>query len=151
MEIIELSKVSHLSDIAIKYFWECWGNENNFKFYRNCILHSTDSHKLLPKFYLGMQDNQIIASYALLTNDSISRQDLYPWLACLFVNPEHRNRGYAAQLLNHGLDEAARKGFDTLYLSTDLESFYEKKGWTYFDDAFNIVDTKIRIYAKRTI
>lgn len=150
MQITELSQTPALTEKAIRYFWSCWGNESNFKFYEDCILHSTDPSKPLPKFYMGLINNEIIASYALLTNDIISRQDLYPWLACLFVNPEHRNKGYASQLLLHGLKEAERKGFDTLYLSSDLENFYERKGWTPHSVGYNIVDQGITIFSKST-
>lgn len=150
IEIIELSKRSDLIYKAIDYFWKCWGKESNFKFYRDCIVNSTDDQKVLPKFYLVLDKEKIIATYALLTNDIISRQDLYPWLACLFVNPEYRNNGIAGQLLDHGLHESKRKGFEHLYLSTDLEGFYEKKGWKHTANGFNIDDSVIKIYSRNT-
>lgn len=150
MKIIEVSNKVEIIDKAVDYFWKCWGNENNFKFYQDCVMNSTDNNKLLPKFYIVIENDNIIASYALLTNDIISRQDLFPWFACLFVNPEHRNKGIADKLLKHGLSETAQKGFKYLYLSTDLENFYERKGWTHFTNGFNIFDTEIKIYCKRT-
>ncbi len=150
MKIVELSTESHRLDTAINYFWTCWGNEHNFRFYADCITHSLDGTKRLPKFYLGIHDDRIIASYALLTNDVISRQDLCPWLACLFVNPEHRNKGLAGQLLDHGLNETRNKGFDTLFLSTDIADFYEKKGWRYLANGFNVLGNPIKIYEKFT-
>lgn len=150
MNIIELSDRIEQLENAIEFIWKCWGNEENFKFYQNCIQNSIDKKNTLPKFYIVLEDEKIIASYALLTNDIISRQDLYPWLACLFVNPEYRNQGIAERLLQDGLQEAAAKGFDYLYLSTDLEGFYEKKGWELFAHGYNIFDTKIKIYRKST-
>jgi N-acetylglutamate synthase-like GNAT family acetyltransferase len=109
-----------------------------------------DNKKLLPKFYVVLEINEIIASYALVTNDIISRQDLYPWFACLFVNPGHRNKGIADKLLKHGLNEAAQKGFKYLYLSSDLENFYERKGWTHTTNGFNIHGIELKIYRKET-
>ncbi|MCU0389931.1 MAG: GNAT family N-acetyltransferase [Thermoflexibacter sp.] len=150
MNIIEISERTDLIDKVVDYFWKCWGNDNNFKFYQDCILNSLEKEKKLPKFYIVLNKNEIIASYALLTNDIISRQDLYPWLACLFVNPKHRNKGIAEQLLIHGLQETKNKGFDRLYLSSDLENFYERKGWTHITNGFNIFDTEIKIYSKQT-
>ncbi len=47
-----------------------------------------------------------------------SGQDLMPWLACLFVTEEYRNNGIAGLLLKHGLIEAKKKGFKSLYLYT---------------------------------
>lgn len=150
MEVFEISQKMELLDTAVTYFWKCWGNEDNFNFYRDCIVHSVDKNKALPKFYTVLNDKEIIASYALLTNDIISRQDLYPWLACLYVNQEHRNKGIAELLLNHGLEETHKRGFDRLYLSSDLENFYERKGWTHISNGYNIFDTEIKIYSKLT-
>ncbi|BBE16680.1 acetyltransferase, family [Aquipluma nitroreducens] len=114
IEIIELSHRMNLLLDGITYFWNCWGNDSNYKFYKNCIENSLNDKNSLPKFYLALLENEIVGSYALLTNDIISRQDLMPWFACLFVNEEQRNKGIAEQLLQHGLTEAYKK---------DLKSF----------------------------
>ena len=150
MNIIEISERTDLIDKAVDYFWKCWGNDNNFQFYRDCIVNSLDKKKSLPKFYILLKDEEIIASYALLTNDIISRQDLYPWLACLFVNPENRNKGIAEQLLHHGLQETKNKGFESLFLSSVLENLYERKGWTHTTNGYNIFDSEIKIFSKQT-
>lgn len=150
IEIIELSKRVDLIDKAIDYFWNCWGNENNYNFYKDCISNSLDDKNILPKFFLVLDNEKIIGSYALLTNDLISRQDFFPWFACLYVNEEHRNKGIAGLLLKHGLKEAKEKGFNVIYLSTDLERFYEKYGWSYITVGFNISNMKIKIYSKAT-
>ena len=72
----------HIRKRKVSYFVSCWGNENNFKFYEDCIINSIDVKVPLPKFYLALDDTgSIIGSYALLTNDLISRQDLMPWFA----------------------------------------------------------------------
>jgi N-acetylglutamate synthase-like GNAT family acetyltransferase len=151
IEVVELSQRPDLIDRAIDYIWKCWGNENNSSFYKDCISNSLNEKNSLPKFYLVIHNCEIVASYALLINDIISRQDLFPWFACLYVNHEHRAKGIAGQLLKHGLGEARKKGYDALYLSTDLERFYERYGWTYFADGFNVVDKKIKIYTKSAL
>ena len=150
MNIIELSERPDLLEAAIQYFWTCWGSESNFTFYKDCIMHSLNKENQLPKFYLGLLDNKIIGSYALLTNDIISRQDLMPWLACLFVNEEHRKQGFAEQFLNHGLQQTQEKGFKKLYLSSDLVDFYEQKGWDYLCEGYNVFGESIKIYSKAT-
>lgn len=129
MEIIELRERNKLFEKAVHVFWEQWGNNNNFKFYEDAMIHSLSDSTELPRFYVATEDGDIIGTYALLRNDLNSRQDLCPWLACLFVNEKHRGRGIGAELLRHGLKEAANKGYNKLYLSTDLESYYEKYGW----------------------
>lgn len=149
--IEECSQRPVLADRAVTFFWKCWGNENNYKFYEDCIVHSMNKDILLPKFYLALdKKDDIIGTYALLTNDLISRQDLMPWFACLFVTEENRNKGIAGSLLEHGLKETNNKGFDKLYLYTDLENFYEKKGWKHICHGYNVANMEVKIYSKET-
>ncbi|MEM9820242.1 MAG: GNAT family N-acetyltransferase [Bacteroidota bacterium] len=148
MTIIELSERPDLLQQGIQYFWKQWGSEQNLSFYQDCILHSVDKSNALPKFYLALEQAQIIGSYALLVNDIISRQDLMPWLACLYVEESHRKQGIAEQLLQHGLAQSKAKGFNYLYLSSDLVNFYERKGWQPLCDGYNVFGEAIQIYQK---
>ena len=150
MQIFEISTRQDLLESAIQYFWKCWGSDSNLSFYADCIEHSLDSKNELPKFYIVLENEEIIASYALLVNDIISRQDLMPWFACLFVNETHRNQGIAENLLNHACSEAKRKGFEMLYLSSDLVNFYERKGWEYHCQGYGVTGGEIKIYRKET-
>ena len=150
-EIIEISYRPELLDKAVEFIWKCWGDDTNFKFYKDCITHSLEKDKILPKFYLALENEDIIGSYSLLTNDLISRQDLMPWFACLYVTDHYRNKGIATRLLNHGLKEAKRKGFRTLYLSTDLVDFYEKNGWKHLCNGYNVFNKELKIYYKDTL
>ncbi len=150
MGIYEISEKKEFLEDAINYFWNCWGNESNFKFYKDCIVNSLDDKKKLPKFYIVVENHKIIGSYALLVNDIISRQDLMPWFACLYVNEEMRNKKIAEKLLKHAIDQAKQKGYNNLYLSSDLEGFYEKKGWNYFCKGYNVFGESFKIYKKRT-
>jgi len=148
MEIKLLQREQAMVKAGIDFFWKCWGNDSNFSFYEDCILNSLSSDSYLPNFYLAIQGRDIIGSYALLTNDLISRQDLMPWFACLYVVEKHRQQGIAARLLNHGLVEASRLGFEQLYLSTDLEGFYEKKGWKCYAKGYGVAGDPFQIYSK---
>ena len=150
LNIFELSEKPELFDESVNYFWDCWGSEDNFIFYKNCMEFSRNAKNDLPKFYIVLDKNKIIASYALLVNDIISRQDLLPWFACLFVNTEYRGKGIAAELLKHGLQQAKEKGFDHLYLSSDLVGFYENNGWEHIAEGYNVFGQGIKIYAKPT-
>ena len=151
MKIYELSERPDKIEEAINYFWKCWGNDSNLNFYDDCIRHSLNDEKTIPKFYIGIESDKIVGSYALITNDLISRQDLMPWFACLFVSELHRKKGYAEMLLEHGIEQTKHKGFENLYLSTDLEKFYEKKGWTQYGKGFNFSGDEFKIYMRSTI
>ncbi|MCA1060616.1 GNAT family N-acetyltransferase [Rossellomorea aquimaris] len=150
MKIVELHKDSSMFDEAVKVFWEQWGSEDNRRFYEDCMFHSCQTEENLPRFYTALEDGEIIGTYALLRNDLNSRQDLYPWLACLYVDPEHRGRRLGSILLDHALKEADKKGYSRLYLSTDLEDYYEKYGWTHSTEAVGLSGKSIKVYVKET-
>jgi GNAT superfamily N-acetyltransferase len=150
MEIIELRDRNHLFEKAVQVFWKVWGSEDNYKFYEDCMIHSASTSETLPRFYVALEAGEIIGTYALLRNDINSRQDLCPWLACLFVEEKHRGQEIGALLLQHGLEEAAKKGYKKLYLTSDLEGFYEKYGWRNNGLAYGIGGGNIKIYENET-
>jgi N-acetylglutamate synthase-like GNAT family acetyltransferase len=100
----------------------------------------------LPRFYIAVQNNSIVGTYALLRNDLISRQDLYPWLACLYVVPELRGNRVGSILLKHAIKETGGLGLPKLYLSTDLEGYYEKYGWTLLTTGYIFNGDATKIY-----
>lgn len=139
------NKIEFLED-AINYFWSQWGSESNFSFYKDCITQSCTTESEIPRFYLAVEDNKIIGSYALLRNDLNSRQDLCPWFACLYVSPEARGRKIGDLLQTHAISESRKKGYKELYLCTDMTNYYERTNWNYIGKGYSINDDEIRIY-----
>lgn len=100
LEISELSQRRDLFDEAVEVFWKQWGNQQNYKFYQDCMLHSCHTTDEIPRLYLALLNGSIFGTYALIRNDLNNRQDLFPWLACLYVNPEYRGSKLDPTFLN---------------------------------------------------
>jgi len=84
----------------------------------------------VPFFVVGIDDEQLIGSAALVNEDMRTRKDLSPWLASVFVKPEHRNNGIATSLVRHIEDKAKERGIKKLYLYTEhARTLYSKLGW----------------------
>ncbi|BCB02667.1 GNAT family N-acetyltransferase [Bacillus sp. KH172YL63] len=150
MKILELERTSAWFEEAVKTFWGQWGNEDNYPFYYDCMFQSCRTDEDLPRFYIALKDDVIIGTYALLRNDLNSRQDLYPWLGCLYVEKSQRGSGVGPMLMDHGLQEARKKGYHQLYLSTDLDGFYEKYGWIHDGKAIGLGGGALKVYRKST-
>ena len=93
-----------------------------------------------------LKDDEIIGSYGLIVNDFNSRGDLWPWLAALYVNESERGAALGARLLVHGVNEAGKLGFKSVYLITDHVGYYEKYGWHYIADGYGLDGEASRIY-----
>ncbi|MFD0717100.1 GNAT family N-acetyltransferase [Paenibacillus sp. GCM10027626] len=145
-QVYELRDEVELFESVVLMFWSQWGTDKNYKFYYDCILHSMKTGSDVPRFYIAIQNNSIIGTYALLRNDLISRQDIFPWLACLYVVPECRGQNIGAKLLQHALHETRRMGYDNLYLSTDLDGYYEKFGWVHLTNGYIFNGIEMKIY-----
>lgn len=127
IKILCVSDNPEFIDRAVKYNCERWPLDDNI--YDDCIRHSINNKNKLPRWYLMLRDDEIIGSYGLIVNDFISRQDLWPWFAALYIEESERGKKLGAMLLEHGRKEAGRLGFDKLYLCTEHIGFYEKFGW----------------------
>ena len=73
----------------------------------------------------------LLGSASLVAHDMDTRMDLSPWLARVYVTPEHRSRGVGTALVQRVLEETIELGVETLYLFTpDREEFYASLGWS---------------------
>ena len=78
---------------------------------------------------LVLLDNDILIGFiSIFPTDGDERKDLSPWYATMYVKEEFRGKGYSKILNNAILEEAKSRGFEKLYLKTDLINYYEKFG-----------------------
>lgn len=142
--IISIRDNPEFLETGIDYFTAKWQIDR--RIYADCISHSLATPQPLPRWYLLMKNDTIIGCYGLITNDFISRQDLYPWLCALYVEKDFRGRQLGSQMLAHGRNEAARLGFANVYLATDHIDYYEKYGWSFIGTGFHPWGDSSRIY-----
>jgi GNAT superfamily N-acetyltransferase len=79
-------------------------------------------------------DGEPIGTCLLAESEIEPNHDVSPWLAGLFVVPEHRRKGAGAVLVRAIEDQARQRGFSRLYLyTTEAVEFYARLGWTVVD------------------
>ena len=147
MTIVNVRENPEYKEQAIAYFQSKWGNEGSNPVYEDCISHSIGAKNPLPIWYLLLDGEEIIGCAGLITNDFISRMDLYPWLCALYIEKAHRGKDLGGLLILQIKKDTAKAGFDCLYLSTDFVGYYEKHGFTYIGDGYHPWGDSSRIYA----
>lgn len=103
----------------------------------------------IPAMYVAFIDGVPAGIVALLRADLFSRQDLFPWMADLYVCPEHRSKGIGSALQDFALKRAKEMGYQKIYLYTPLVGYYEKNGWKYIGDKMERDGEITRVYRKK--
>ncbi len=146
IKIISVKESPEYKDTAIKYFQSKWANKNSMMVYDDCITNCIITIKPLPQWYLLQKDDITIGCAGLITNDFISRMDVYPWLCALYIEKEHRGHSYGALLIEKAKKDTQAGGFSSLYLSTDHVGYYEKYGFHYIGIAYHPWGESSRVY-----
>ena len=145
MKIISVREKPEYCKLAIQYLQKSWPSVYPM-IYEDCIQHSLTSVNPLPQWYILEQAGSIIGCAGLITNDFISRMDLYPWVCAVFIDEKYRGNNYGSSLLDKAKKDTAKAGFANLYLCTDHIGFYEKYGFTYIGQGYHPWGEASRIY-----
>lgn len=100
--------------------------------YLESMQESLELDSAIPRWYVMLAEDKIIAGVGVIENDFHDRKDLSPNLCALYVEKNHRGQGLAGEMLTFVCADMQERGIDTLYLITDHVSLYEKYGWAFF-------------------
>ncbi len=145
MKIISVRENPDCKDEAITYFQSSWPTVMP-EIYDDSISHCIHARDSLPQWYLLKKNDEIIGCAGLITNDFISRGDLYPWLCGLFIEEKSRGHGYGVLLIEKAKKDTKIMGYEYLYLSTEHVGYYEKYGFTYIGNGYHPWGEASRIY-----
>lgn len=145
MEIILVRENPTYKNRAITYFQEKWPSVPPI-IYEDCIAHSITARDHLPQWYLLEKEGKIIGCAGLITNDFISRVDLYPWICAIFIDENHRGHAYSTLLIERAKSDTKKFGYKYLYLSTSHVGFYEKYNFNYIGQGYHPWGAESRIY-----
>ena len=95
------------------------------------LFASDQSHGIGLVAKLG---DEPIGTCLLVESEIEPNHDVSPWLAGLFVVPEHRRKGAGEVLVRAIEDQARQRGVSRLYLyTTAAAGFYARIGWVVLD------------------
>ena len=145
MKIISIRENPSYKNVAIKYLQQSWKSVWPI-IYEDCINHCIGARNDLPQWYLLEKDNKIIGCAGLITNDFISRGDLYPWVCGIYIDEKHRGNAYGSLLLDKAKSDTKKSGYEYLYLCTEHKGYYEKYGFEYIGQGYHPWEAESRIY-----
>ncbi|WP_410013668.1 GNAT family N-acetyltransferase [Sodalis sp. C49] len=130
------------------WLWRAFGHGAGRGFYA-AIVDNGMRRDGLPITFIALDDGRPVGTVGLWRSDLLSRQDLTPWLAALYVDEAYRERGLGRQLQAFVQDFSRRAGFGSLYLYATFTGYYERHGWDYIGDGIEYPDMPVHLYQLR--
>lgn len=132
MRIVPLVERPDLVDQVTEWGFAEWGHldpEQTLEKRRVRIQGKMNVDRIPVAFVALGADDGIVGTASLLFDD-LEGDPRNPWLASVFVPPEHRKKGIASALVRTVEDAARRLGYSRLYLfTTSATALYAGLGW----------------------
>lgn len=145
MKIQPLYDAPHYAEQVTDWLWQAFGDPLPRAFFAS-IIHHSQTPDALPLTFIATDGDTLLGTVGLWRCDLISRQDLWPWMAALYVAETARGAGLAGKLQRYVIDYAREKGYAQLHLYSACRDFYERFGWQYIGDGLDYPDTAVHLY-----
>lgn len=149
--IYPLRDFPHLSSIVIKWLYEKWGN-NNPSYWKSWIESSMKLDNV-PITYIALEADILIGTISIWRCDLQARQDLFPWVGGLYIDPKYRGRQYENKKLGVVLqefciDQLKSFGYKEafLYAEPSLVEYYRKFGWEKIGESYDEKDNLVYVF-----
>lgn len=128
---INIQEYPDLIPEAASWFHEKWGIP--FSAYYASMKDGVINQKIVPSWYLCLDQAKIVAGMGVIENDFHQRIDLSPNICAVYTDENYRHQKIAGNLLNLVIQDLSKNGINTVYLVSDLNGFYEQYGFKYLD------------------
>ena len=129
----------HMAEIPTLAMWvhEEWGHllpDTTLEAFISDFENRTTPGQI-PETFVALADDKPLGMASLVKHDMLTRKDLSPWLASVYVPPNSRNGGVGSRLVKAVMQEAEAMGVEKFFLFTpDRVKFYQRQGWKVLEE-----------------
>ena len=146
MIIHPLDAAPQHASCVTEWLWRAFGADALPRAFFASIVEHSQTPGALPITFVAVEGERLLGTVGLWRCDLISRQDLYPWMAALYVAPEARGQGLAGKLQQHVIGYARAQGYTELFLYSACRDFYERFGWQYIGEGLDYPASAVSLY-----
>ena len=134
--------------VLAKWFYHEWRDlipEDTLEEYTE-KLRAHAQREGVPIGFVAVDGDEVLGSASLVTYDMDGREDLSPWLACLYVATKFRHRGVGSALVKRVVQAAHAQGVERIYLYTTgqkREDFYARLGWSVYERVMHLGEERV--------
>lgn len=145
MKILPLYAAPQYTQLVIDWLWQAFGAVDSRDFFASIVETSLREGEM-PLTFVAVDGDKLVGTVGLWRCDLISRQDLYPWLAALYIDENQRGKGLGAKLQQYVIEHARALGYPQLYLYSACKDYYERFGWQYIGDGLDYPNKSVHLY-----
>lgn len=119
------------ADVADRV-WRAWWAEKGIALdYIAGLVRENLNENGFPFAIVAHDGNVFLGTASVIVSDMEERPNYTPWVAAVWVDPQHRGKGVGGAMVGQAAAQAFKQGFETVYLCAlpEKSGFYEKLGW----------------------
>jgi predicted N-acetyltransferase YhbS len=131
-EIANLNDVSELKFTIADRIWNAWWRPHGKAFQIVMdFMNDLPQAPSIPFALVAHAQGTYLGSVLVVASDLDDRPELSPWVAALWVDPEHRSKGIGAALVKAAASEIFKLGHEAAFLCATSEKrpMYLRQGW----------------------
>ena len=136
-EISNLQYFPALKSEVARRMWNAWWEPAGISF-QTVLDHIEEipTTRGIPFGLIAHENGTYVGSVLGIASDLEARPALSPWVAALWVDPEFRKQGVAADLMKATLAEFYALGQTKVYLcaKNDKRDYYQRFGWKLIEE-----------------
>lgn len=101
------------------------------------------------RLFLLTEGERLLSFLTLTRQDCVRDLTKMPWIGFVYTFPEYRGQGCCRRLMAYAEKEAAKLGYNEVYVATDHEDLYEHMGYTYIGSVTDVYNEESRVYQKK--
>jgi GNAT superfamily N-acetyltransferase len=130
--ISDLRQRPEFFDTVADRIWRAWWKEIGTPVdYISGRLHENMNAEPLPIALVAHDGAEFLGTSSVITSDLEQRPQLTPWVAAVWVDPQHRTRGVGSALVERATRDCFALGIARAHLCARpaLTEFYQRLGW----------------------
>ena len=131
--ISDLRQRPEFFDTVAERIWQAWWKADGHPLdYISGRLRESLSATPIPFALVAHHGEAFLGTTSVIASDLAERPQLTPWVAAVWVEPEARQRGVGAALVDRATQDCFAMGVSRVYLCARprMSRFYEGLGWT---------------------
>lgn len=147
--ISDLRQQPAFFDAVADRIWRAWWKERGFPADHIAgRLRESMNASPIPFALVAHRDQTFFGTASVIASDLEERPQYSPWVAAVWVDPQHRMREIGSELVSRAAGDAFALHFRRVYLCAQKERrrFYTRQGWIPVEE--DVGERKVTVFVK---